>query len=107
MDYLSAYFIVIYVVIGVYILWCFMLIARKAGYTTIFGILMIIPVINLILLGVFTFEKWPITKLYIKQQHRLIDMMKLEGTTVCNKCGKTVDIQDKYCSECGNELELQ
>ena len=71
MDDLNAYFIVIYIaviVVGIYIIWCFTLIAEQAGYKGSFAILMILPLLNLIILGIFAFRKWPITKYYIDQQ---------------------------------------
>lgn len=67
---------------------------------------MIVPVLNLIILGIFAFEKWPITKFYIKQQQRLIKMMNLVSTSVCDKCGATINEQDKFCSVCGNKLDI-
>jgi len=71
MDYSSASFIVIYVVviaIWIYITWCFTLIAKQAGYKRSYGIFIVVPVINLIIIGIFAFKRWPITMFYIKQQ---------------------------------------
>lgn len=105
MNYLSAYFIIIYIVVGIYFILCFALIAKQAGYRLLFGILIIVPVLNLIVLGTLAFEKWPITRLYIKQQQRLIKLMNLVSTSVCEKCGATINEQDKFCSMCGIELK--
>jgi len=110
MDYSSASFIVLYIAViavGVYIIWCFTLIAEQARYKGQFAILMIIPLLNLVLLGIFAFKKWPITKHYVNQQQKLIKMMNLVSVSVCDKCDATVNEQDKFCSVCGSELKMQ
>lgn len=35
-------------------------ISRKAGFPGLLGLLMFIPLLNLVLLWVFTFTKWPV-----------------------------------------------
>lgn len=41
--------------------------------------------------------------------HKVIGGGEHEGATCwfeCSRCGKTVDVNDKYCSECGARFEL-
>jgi len=37
-------------------------IARKAGYSGWWSLLMIIPLVNLVMIWVFAFAKWPVEK---------------------------------------------
>ena len=67
MDYFGAIFIVIYFVVGVYFIWCFIEIATKAGYSGIFGFSLIIPIVNFVTLGILAFEEWPIKKTLSEQ----------------------------------------
>ena len=41
--------------------------------------------------------------------HKVIGGGEHDGATCwfeCSRCGKTVDVNDKYCSECGARFEL-
>jgi hypothetical protein len=63
----SAIFGLIAIIFAVVIYWR---IFSKAGYSGALGILMLVPIVNLILLCVLAFAKWPIYKEldYLRQQ---------------------------------------
>ena len=71
-------FIVLYVLLGGYLIWCFCEIAAKAGYSRWFGLLMIVPVVNLIILGIFVHETWPILKTKEQIRTEKIDKLQVE-----------------------------
>ena len=52
-------FILVFVVLGIVIWWK---IFSKAGYNGAMGLLMLIPIVNLIMLLVLAFGEWPIYK---------------------------------------------
>ena len=64
------------VVIG-FRIWCFCEIAAKAGYSRWFGLLMVVPVVDLIIIGIFANETWPILK--PKEQSRTEGIDKLQA----------------------------
>lgn len=112
MDFLSGLFIFIYIMVAVYIVWCFMEITRKAGYTYLFGLWIVVPIGNLIVLGILAFEKWPIRKSIAKQQLRELiavlatenEQTKLQGEShfkICQKCGYQITDEMIYCPKCG------
>jgi hypothetical protein len=51
---------IIMLAIAVYSLACAWFVAKKAGYEPWYGILMIVPILNLVLLYFFAFTDWPI-----------------------------------------------
>jgi hypothetical protein len=62
MDFSSGFFIFLYVAVSLYLLICYLNIAKKAGYSYWFGLLVIIPITNFITLGIMAFETWPVLK---------------------------------------------
>ena len=135
MDYLGGIFLGIYIVVGVYFLWCFVEIAIKAGYSGLFGGSLIIPVVNIITLGILAFENWPIKESQEQKIKLLQDKIeklqavsalknknlpkpeklnarnqgtKSEGTTdihYCSNCGMRIFDWMNYCKKCGHKLK--
>ena len=98
---LSGVFIFLYVIVAIYLIFCFIRICKKAGYSPLFGILLIIPGINLIILGIMAFEKWPILSVRDRLQNGREETKKNITSIVCGKCGSKVNEKDKYCPQCG------
>ena len=53
---------IVWAAVLVYTLVCAWTIAKKAGYEPWYGILMIVPILNLVLLYFFAFTEWPAEK---------------------------------------------
>ena len=53
---------IISIAIAAYSLYCMWCIAKKAGYEPWYGLLMIVPILNVVLLYYFAFTEWPIEK---------------------------------------------
>jgi hypothetical protein len=112
--FLSGLFIFLYVLIGIYFLWCFIAIAKKAGYSTFFGFLLIIPIINFIALGILAFEKWPLlirlekNKLEIKESPKKEALEIVQSKELCPKCNQQLEINKTFCPQCGvNVIEFK
>ena len=54
--------VVLAVVLAVLIVVCFMAIASRAGYSWFWGLIALIPIVDLIALFVFAFNEWPIQR---------------------------------------------
>jgi hypothetical protein len=111
---LSGLFIVLYVLVGIYILWCFISIAKKAGYSAFFGFSLIIPIINFITLGILAFEKWPLMVRLERNKPETKELPKKEANEIaqskelCPKCKHELEINMTYCPQCGvNVKELK
>jgi len=57
----SLQMLLVVAIAALYIPACF-LIARKAGYSGWYGLLMLIPVVNLLVIYVFALSAWPIAQ---------------------------------------------
>jgi ribosomal protein S27AE len=69
-------------------------ISEKRGKPAWFGLLMLVPVANLILIGVLAFSD---------DQSSSVQN-KISGRKFCSECGASVFSSDKFCPECGAEL---
>ena len=58
----SVVWVILSLGIAAYSLYCAWCIAKKAGYEPWYGLLMIVPILNLVLLYFFAFTEWPIEK---------------------------------------------
>jgi hypothetical protein len=58
-SFLGCSFLLIFITLGVVVWWRIM---AKTGYGGPFGLLMIVPIANIILLFVLAFGKWPVEK---------------------------------------------
>ena len=47
------------IIVGIFMLFCVGKIIRKAGYHWAWVFIWFVPVVNIIMLGVFAFKKWP------------------------------------------------
>ena len=118
--------IVLYVAVGVYLIWCFCKIAEKAGYSRWFGVLMIIPLVNFVILGICAFETWPVLKPVKQRRAEKISSLRSqlaelgydyleydkketieELTNSCPSCGKEISEIMKFCPQCGRKLKTQ
>jgi hypothetical protein len=88
----------------------------KAGYSWAFGLLLLIPVVNLIVLAMFAFETWPAQSLLNKnhdnptqekgtQEVKSTTSVKLKhAANFCSICGNKLVPGVNYCSNCGGKL---
>jgi len=53
-------YVVVFVALFGFMIWCYWKIAAKAGYNPALSLLMLVPVANLIVIGMFAFQRWPI-----------------------------------------------
>jgi hypothetical protein len=74
------------VVIG-FRIWCFCEIAAKAGYSRWFGLLMVVPVVDLIIIGIFANETWPILKPKEQSRTERIDKLQAELSKLVSEQG--------------------
>jgi hypothetical protein len=90
--------------------WIF--ICSKAGYSRWLGLLMLVPLVNVIFFLYFAFARWPILK---GQQESapapVTASQQREGTTrpkpatapaACLKCGAPLGPNERFCGECGS-----
>ena len=68
--------ILLFIALPIYLTWCAWKIATKAGYSSWFGLLMLVPVLNLVVLGIFAYETWPI--LQTKQTTKTREAKKID-----------------------------
>lgn len=47
-------------VVGIFMMVCYWKIAAKAGYSGALSLLLLIPLVNIIIIIVFAFSKWPV-----------------------------------------------
>ncbi len=103
----------------IFMLVCFAVIFSKAGYSKWTGLLMIIPIVNLIWFLVFTFSKWPILRKQqeVSQPAGTARPYEPAGTArprqpraeppresmlpYCPKCGTQFLPDDRFCGGCG------
>ena len=120
----SGIFIFLYIVIGLCVLYCWIRIVMKAEYTWAYGLLFLIPAVDLVLFIVFAFETWPIqarlTKLRKQSKSPLIASHSPEvipqassepkpveikpATNFCSSCGNRLILGVRYCSNCGSKI---
>jgi len=62
--FVSSFFIFLYVVIALFIMYCYFRIVTKAGFAWEYGILAFIPVINIVWFIIFAFDTWPIEETF-------------------------------------------
>jgi len=95
-------------------------IAKKAGFSKWWGFVMIVPFLNIIMVWVFAFTKWPIEE-EIKpseisqgnsdsiaeetQYHNHSTNEKTNEAIYCTHCGKQISNTDRFCPYCGNKIE--
>lgn len=98
------------VIISVLFAVCFMFIFSKAGYSKWRGLLMLIPIVNLIIFLMFAFSKWPILTGQQKVSRATgIPHQRQPGAgrpqetipTNCPQCGTPFAANDKFCGVCG------
>ncbi len=90
--------------------WIF--ICSKAGYSKWLGLLMLVPLVNVIFFLYFAFAKWPILKgqpesapapVTAPQQRPAATPARPAATpTTCPKCGAPLGPNERFCGECGS-----
>ncbi|MFC1906906.1 hypothetical protein ACFLW8_02320 [Chloroflexota bacterium] len=73
---MEAFILILFVAVLIYYVFCGIKIARKAGYSWAFGLLLSFPLINIVFLSIFAFETWPLFK--NTEKVRATKIMKLE-----------------------------
>jgi hypothetical protein len=111
---MEAFLIIIYIGLGIFYLVCMVKVFEKAGYPAIYGILMIIPLVNLVMLGTLAFETWPIQKKPSNtiQQHKTSNFSAPQkrhthfpGVNLCAECGRAISGRSNVCGGCGGKFE--
>jgi hypothetical protein len=59
---LLAILIALYVALIVFVIWCYVRVIRRAGYSGWWLLMSLVPIGNLIMLGFFAFKEWPIRR---------------------------------------------
>lgn len=90
--------------------WIF--ICSKAGYSKWLGLLMLVPLVNVIFFLYFAFARWPILKSQQEEapasvtapQQRPAAAPPRTATTpaTCPKCGAPMKPDERFCGECGS-----
>ena len=52
--------VVFYVALLVFLVWCYVRIVRRTGYSGWWVLMALVPIGNLVMLGFFAFKEWPI-----------------------------------------------
>ncbi len=112
----SGFFIFLYIVIVLFTIYCYFRIIVKAGYAWEYGLLAIIPVLNVIWFFIFAFDTWPIEETLRKNlnsprqgtgKRRAVSTASTElkySTNFCPSCGLKLSQGVKYCSNCGSKI---
>jgi len=112
----SAFFIFLYSVIALFTIYCYFRIIVKAGYAWEYGLLSIIPVLDIIWFFIFAFDKWPIQETLDKNlnsprqetgKRRVVSTASTElkyAINFCPSCGQKLSQGVKYCSNCGSKV---
>ena len=87
MEFLIGLGVLLGILLGVYLIWCFCEIAAKAGYSRWFGLLMVVPVVDLIIIGIFANETWPILKPKEQSRTERIDKLQAELSKLVSEQG--------------------
>jgi hypothetical protein len=85
MDFFSDVYIALYVVVGCFLLICYLKIAKKAGYSYLFGFLLMVPIVNFVVLAIMAFETWPIMKTKAEIKAEKIARLKKELAELNNE----------------------
>jgi len=90
--------------------WIF--ICSKAGYSKWLGLLMLVPLVNVIFFLYFAFSRWPILKgqqepgpapVTASQQRPAAALPKTATAHAsCPKCGAPLGPNERFCGECGS-----
>jgi len=57
-----AVVIVLYIVLIGFVVWCYVRVIRRSGYSGWWVLMALVPIGNLIMLGFFAFQEWPIQR---------------------------------------------
>lgn len=52
--------IILYLALIAFFIYCYCKIAGRAGYSPWMGLLMIVPIVNIVMIYMFAFKTWPI-----------------------------------------------
>jgi len=89
--------------------WIF--ICSKAGYSKWLGLLMLVPLVNVIFFLYFAFSRWPILKgqqesapapVTARQQRPAAARSTPPTPSTCPKCGAPLGPNERFCGECGS-----
>lgn len=90
-------------------------IAKKAGFSKWWSIALIVPLLNIILIWVFAFIKWPIEELQTNSSSENDDQDKKKNFNknlvnndglICTNCGKQISTSDNFCPYCGEKQQI-
>jgi hypothetical protein len=89
--------------------WIF--ICSKAGYSKWLGLLMLVPLVNVVFFLYFAFARWPILRgqqesapapVTVPQQRPAATPPRTVTPTTCPKCGAPMKPSERFCGECGS-----
>ena len=88
--------------------WIF--ICSKAGYSKWLGLLMLVPLVNVIFFLYFAFARWPILKgqqesapaTAPQQRPAAAQPKATTAPAACPKCGAPLGPSERFCGECGS-----
>jgi len=90
--------------------WIF--ICSKAGYSKWLGLLMLVPLVNIIFFLYFAFARWPILKgqqesapataTAPQQRPAAAQPKATTAPATCPKCGAPLGPNERFCGECGS-----
>ena len=90
--------------------WVF--ICSKAGYSRWLGLLMLVPLVNVVFFLYFAFSRWPILEgQQVAGTAPVTAPQQREGTALpgtatahatCPKCGAPLGPNESFCGECGS-----
>ena len=98
-------------VVAVFVIsWIF--ICSKAGYSKWLGLLMLVPLVNVIFFLYFAFARWPILRgrqeeapapvTAPQQQPAAAPPRTATAPATCPKCGAPMKPSERFCGECGS-----
>ena len=114
--------VIVYVVVVILLVICWVNIYEKAGYNKWLGLLMLVPVVNFIAMLMFAFDEWPVgrgaasnvsspkchkCKRQVEHDWRVCPYCKEVLVIKCQKCNKDIARDWAACAYCGEEFVLQ
>ena len=89
-------------IIAVVLIWS--AIAEKLGKPAWWGILMLVPIANFVIMGILAFSGSPNVVKKPKKAAAVSFSGQSGGGAICSQCGAEADLSDKFCPECGGKV---
>jgi len=79
-------------------------IAEKLDKPAWWGILMLVPVANFVIMGILAFSGGKGSTKVSKKANSVSFSSQAKGGAICSECGAEADLSDKFCPECGGKV---